>query len=52
MDEIFNLIKKKKQFDHEIFDKSFNKYLFKNVKNLSIYYPAHPSSALCIMEKL
>jgi len=52
MDEIFNLIKKKKKFHHEIFDKSFNKYLFKNVKNLSIYYPAHPSSALCIMEKL
>lgn len=52
MQEIFNFIKNKKQFDHQIFDKTFNEYLFDNVKDLSLHYPGHPSASLCVLEKI
>ena len=52
MYEIFNFIKNKKQFDHEILDKNFNEYLFTSVKNLTLHYPGHPSASLCVLEKI
>ena len=51
MDEMFNLIKNKKLFDHYILDKNTVKKIVDTIENIEIHYGDNPSSGIAFMFK-
>ena len=51
MEEVFENIKNKTFFEHPVFNKSDQEYLFQNVESVEIVYGDHPFSSLGILKK-
>jgi len=51
MDEIFNFIKNKKMFKHEILKEDNLKYIFDTVDKVEIHYGEHPLSSMGLLFK-
>jgi len=51
MKEIFEKIKNKQYFDHEVIKKNDLDYLFENVLDINLYYQGHPTSSIAVIKK-
>ena len=51
MHEIFDFIKNKKMFKHEILKEENLKYIFDTIDNVEVHDPEHPAAALGFLFK-